>query len=481
MKLSGLERLLAKLVILALVASVGTAAFADNAKDRMELIDETEDKLDEINGLLREFDGDRDADAIGKIEDRLDEIEGLIEVLEPIYENDRNATALVKDYPGKIRDFRQSLGYLKLARENQFKVDPIAELCEDEEEDLRAGIERLLAKEDPSQADEIEDLAEDTEDKISGLVKDAANLVTTVDKLLRQAKSFNYRYKGWSNVSTALHSSANKIIAHQATALSSAERGCEDLLLGEAQDEVQDALEQLADLDQAAAQTADDFNDLRGRIDTYLDEVNKIKRADETMLDQLITAICGSDIERDGDTADKLADSITAKAQRKLQPSIDYIVSRQRDLNAELGPYLRGDSPHRSMAGRYKGLLRTNEGTVESLKESVVQGANNPKIRAASRHGQEQHKRMGGQSTYRCDKTEVVAGRGRADCVSIDKSVGCVVWEFKPSTYSQSKAMSQAKAYIPYINKQYKDNPDAAHCFPKGFEAKVASYKACGN
>lgn len=481
MKLSGWKPLFARLVILVLVAAAGTAVFADNAKQRMELIDETEDKLDEINGLLREFDGDKDADAIGKIEDRLDEIEGLIEVLEPIYENDRNATALVQDYPGKIRAFRQSLGYLKLARENQFKVDPIAELCEDEEEDLRDGIERLLAKEDPSQADEIEDLAEDTEDKISRLVEDAAKLVTTVDKLLRQAKSFNYRYKGWSNVTTALHSSANKIVAHQAKALSSAERGCEDLLLGEAQDEVQDALQQLADLDQAAEQTADDFSDLRKRIDTYLDEVKKIKRADETMLDQLITAICGSDIERDGDTADKLAESIVAKAERKLKPSIDYIVARQRDFNAELSPYLRGDSPHRSMAVRYKVLLRDNERTVESLKKSVVQGANNPKIRASSKHGIEQHKRMGQQSKYRCDKTEVVAGRGRADCVSIDKNVGCVVWEFKPSTYSQSKALSQAKGYIPYINKAYKDNPDAAHCFPKGFEAKVDSYKACGN
>lgn len=461
------------------------ATDAEKAIERMRLIGNVQDKLDDISQHFREFDADKDADAIDKISDRLGEIEGLIKDLGAIYQKDKNAKALVEDYPDVISDFRESLGQIKLARANQFKVDPIAEICEEEEDDLRDAVNKLLAKEDPSESDEIEDLAEDTEDKVSKLMKDSASLVVTVDRLLRQAKAFNYRKNNWSRVDAALDASADKIIAYQKTALQKAEQGCKDLLLGDAQDFVEDAIQELADLDQVADQRSEDFADLRKQIDTYLKEVNKIKKADETMLAELIKAICGSDIERNGDTADKLADSITSKAQRKLKPSIDYIILRQREYIEALRPYLQAGSgsPQFKQAGYYRGLLRKNQGTVDKLEESVVHGANNPRIRAASEHGKDMHERMGRDSKYSCDAVEVVAGRGRADCVSIDirKHKSCVVWEFKPSTYSNSKAMSQARAYIPYVNKKYENNPDAAGCFPKGFEAKVASYPACRN
>jgi hypothetical protein len=456
-------------------------ALADNASVRMEIIDEAEDKLADINTLLRSFDQDKDASLINKIDDKLEEIEGLIDAIQPIYEKDKNAKALIEEYPKKITDFRLALNYLKLAREKQFEIDPLVKICEDEEDDLSNAINKLLKKQDASLSDEIEDLAEDTEKKISKLTTNASKLVVLVGKLVRQAKVFSYRRNNWSNVTTALQTSADKIRTYQESSLNKLERGCEDLLLGDAQDQVKDALQQLADLDQVAEQRNEDFTDLRKRIDTYLKEVNKIKRADETMLDQLITAICGADIERNGDQADKLAKSITAKAQRKLKPSIDYIVLRQRDYSNELKPFLRNGSAQQSQAKRYMGLLHNNKKVIDKLKKSVVEGGNNPKIRAASIHGQKQHERMGKDSKYKCDAVEVVAGRGRADCVSIDKSKGCIVWEFKPSSYSKSKAMSQAKSYIPYINKKYKTNPKAAHCFPKGFSADVADYKACGN
>lgn len=470
-------------LVLIMLLGGTTAAIADNATERMGLIDDVQDKLGDINQHFREFDGDKDADAIDKISDRLDEIEDLIKELDAIYENDRNAKALVEDYPDAISDLRESLGQIKLARANQYKVDPIAEVCAEEEDDLRDAVEKLLDKQDPSEADDIEDLAEDTEDKVSKLMKDAASLVVTVDKVLRQAKSFNYRKNNWSGVKSALDTSANGIIAYQKAALDEAEQGCEDLLLGDAQDFVQDALQQLDDLDQAADQRSEDFADLRKRIDTYLKEVNTIKKADETMLAELITAICGDDIERDGGAADKLAKSITSKAQRKLEPSVDYIILRQREYIEALRPYLQSGSPQIKQAGYYRGLLRKNAEIIEKLEESVVHGANNPRIRAASEHGKDMHERMGRDSKYSCDAVEVVAGRGRADCVSIDirKHKSCVVWEFKPSTYSSSKAMSQARAYIPYINKKYENNSDAAACFPKGFEARVASYPACKN
>ena len=469
-------------LILMLLLSAASISVADNATERMLLINDVQDKLDDINGHFREFDSDENDDAIDKISDRLDEIVGLIKELDKIYENDGNATALVKDYPKKIAELRKSLSYLKLARANQFKVDPIAEICSDEEDDLRDAIDKLMAKQYPSQSDEIEDLAEDTENKISKLIKDAASLVVTVDKLLRQAKAFNYRKNNWAGVDAALDKSADKIIKYQKDALNRAEQGCDDLLLGDAQDFIEDALQELADLDQVADQRNDDFVELRKRINTYFKEVNKIKAADETMLDQLITAICGEDIERDGDAADKLADSITSKAQRKLKPSIDYIILRQREYMAAVRPFMKAGAPQKGQAIRYKILLEKNEKIVDKLKQSVVHGGNNPKIRAASAWGIKQHKDMGKNSRYACDAVEVVAGRGRADCVSIDKKKhnDCVVFEFKPSSHSHSKAMSQARAYIPYLNKKYRSKSNAAHCFPKGFVAKVADYKACG-
>ncbi len=222
--------------------------------------------------------------------------------------------------------------------------------------------------------------------------------------------------------------------------------------------------------------TQEQFDDIKKRINKFIGETNRVKRADLDLLEDLIPAICGSDIERDGDKADRAADRIINKAQRKLKPSIDYIQLRQSELQTELKRFLKSGSPFRSNGGRYMGMLRKNGKIIDKLEESVVQGANNPRIRAASVNGQRKHVEMGKKRKYRCSAVEVKAGNGRADCVSFEQ---CKVWEFKPSTYSSSKAMSQARGYIPYINRKYARTAAAAKCYPDGFEADVASYRAC--
>lgn len=222
-----------------------------------------------------------------------------------------------------------------------------------------------------------------------------------------------------------------------------------------------------------------DFRKLEDHVKKYLKDSRAARAHDKKDLRVLITAICKKDIESSGDAASRLAKSMTDKAKAGARNKFKKLTRRNTKLTNRTKRFLKSGNPFRKPAGKFMGMLRSDLKALTNVKQGVYNGANNPVIRSKLLYGQQMHRRMQGQSKFHCDKKEVRAGGGRADCVSFKH---CKVWEFKPSGYSRSTAMGQARGYIRDVNNKFKKDKAAAKCFSsgkKGFAPDVAFYKAC--
>ena len=109
-----------------------------------------------------------------------------------------------------------------------------------------------------------------------------------------------------------------------------------------------------------------------------------------------------------------------------------------------------------------------------------MNGANNPKIRAAMEYGKRKHVEM--QSS--CHEKEVSLSSGRPDCVMFSKD-DCKAIEFKPSSIGVDEAVTQARRYLADVSRYYKDDKRAVeNCRTDSsglplFTAEGKTYPAC--
>jgi hypothetical protein len=256
--------------------------------------------------------------------------------------------------------------------------------------------------------------------------------------------------------------------------------GCLLILVGIAVADAQSDLDsRKRDLDSAKREV----DSVRSDITEYLRDSREIRALDADLLDKLITAFCGSDIERDGDEAMKLAKEMTKRAKESVEkdwndldrefgdvvgeledllddlkglrnsvssiPEEDPIKSDRQALLDEIGRVI--DSVDRAMAE-----VQNDHIAASNVKQGTMQGSNNPRIRAAMEHGKVKHQEM----QRDCHASEVVLRSGRPDCVMFDNQ-DCKVIEFKPDSVGDSVARSQAEGYLADVQVYFKDDERA--------------------
>lgn len=245
------------------------------------------------------------------------------------------------------------------------------------------------------------------------------------------------------------------------------------------------------------------------KVDTFLEKSRKLREMDKTELDSLISQVCRLDVARDDDEADRLAKSIRDKVVDNVRREYESINSEGDDLLDDDVEDTLNDA--KSLRENTKSLTSNEETKAEgekllvemseaidrftnrvyqrmsddynsltNLKEGVMNGANNPRIRAAMEYGKEKHV----YNQRICEEKEVVLSSGRPDCISFQRD-SCVVWEFKPDTYSESDARSQAERYLRDVQEKFKDDRRAIENCKKDsdgkpiFEARGVTYPAC--
>jgi hypothetical protein len=251
------------------------------------------------------------------------------------------------------------------------------------------------------------------------------------------------------------------------------------------------------------------MEDISRRVNEYLEKSTNLRAMDKTDLEELINQMCKLDIERNDDEADRLATSLRDRivdnvrreydAVNALADRIDDDAERAlndakslRDNTKNLTSYPdiadevtkllseMSDAIDRFTDRTYS-KLTTDYRALTNLKEGVTNGANNPRIRASMEYGKRKHIDL--QSSFSCDEKEVVLSSGRPDCI-LFKPDACQVIEFKPDTYSESAARSEAEGYVSDVRTRFKDDSRASQCKKDSnnlpiFEAKGELYPAC--
>ena len=223
------------------------------------------------------------------------------------------------------------------------------------------------------------------------------------------------------------------------------------------------------------------YDNAKSKLEQYLDESVKLRAMDKDQLNDLITQICRLDEKRDDDEANRLAKDLTDKVVDKVKREYDHTIDDVGHLESEAKSVrdrahdLESQDEVKSDAERLRQdiektqdeitklfeRINSDRSTLDRVKEGVMNGANNPTIRARMEYGKEMHKKM--QSDFSCDEKETVLSSGRPDCIKFE-SDDCKVLEFKPDTYSESEAEAQATKYLNDVRDKFKSDDRAKKC-----------------
>ncbi len=250
------------------------------------------------------------------------------------------------------------------------------------------------------------------------------------------------------------------------------------------------------------------YDDRKSDGDKYLEHSKGLRAFDKEELDKLIKAMCGQDVERDDDAADRinkdLKDKTVDNVNRKwneiedewealtdktealliafedVRKAVKYIPDDE-SIKAARAELLEQIEKYVDASGKLHGNLNDDFKSLSNVKEGTMNGANNPRIRAALDHGKKKHIEM--QSYYSCHEKEVVLSSGRPDCILFNQD-DCKVIEFKPDTYSTGQAEDEAELYISDVVQKFKDDSRASVCKKNSdnlpiFTAQGQLYPAC--
>jgi hypothetical protein len=247
---------------------------------------------------------------------------------------------------------------------------------------------------------------------------------------------------------------------------------------------------------------------VKDTAERFLDGSRSLRSMDKEQLGQLVDQLCKLDIEPNDDEVDRVARDLRDKAIEtvrreydkttdggarvvdqieRLMNDVKALRQRARDLKSQ--DIVKDDAGRLSddadrlvdVVDRLMDKVQSDRRTLDNVKDGVMNGSNNPTIRARMEYGKEKHRYLQGYRS--CDERELVLSSGRPDCVKFETDA-CKVIEFKPDTWSESAAREQALRYIDDVRRKFKDDDRAKKCkrSPDGypvFEAVGETYTAC--
>jgi len=190
---------------------------------------------------------------------------------------------------------------------------------------------------------------------------------------------------------------------------------------------------------------------------------------------RLIDYVCELDTETPRDANERKIDSAADKM--KGLESKYFKILRAFDVTTDdIEELLSSESS--SVKTKAKNQLKkidSERNLLEAMGSTLLQGDEYPDIEENVAYMHLMHENMHKAGKYACVKGKP-SSAGAADCISVKH---CTVWEFGPSSASRSTLLKAASDAIDDVNDAYENEESAKECYPKGFVAKVATYKAC--
>ena len=442
-----------------LVIGLALAAEADDDSDRQEIENRIDNKLGEIaNDLAHVPSASSSSDVDEAVRDG-DDLKSEVERLDRVKGDDSHARDIVDHYPDYVRALDDAARGLKDIKDSEYVLDARPRDCKDAEDHLREIIKDYVGNADEKAAEGVERLPE-----IAGKLGDEwrprleewrriAERLANDDGHDRMS-SYGGR---WSDVSSALNSAAYEIFDHWTRSYDATKLACERLAKGKEHPDVVKALEDLRAFTGNVKQT---YKQLETDYRAWYAGVKELKKLTDDDRNELRQIMCtAGEYEMNAkvaEVADRWAQKIgsqygtlTGQAERLLDRA-DAVMKR---------------AP--KSAPKLKKAIQANLATMARIKDSELNGANNPKIQTRLKYGNDKHKDLQGH----CDYAEVTISSSycsnevregsdcRLDCILTGST--CTIHEIKPKTpRGEEEAAKQLRAYKGGLMTWYKRERD---------------------
>lgn len=527
---------------------VATAAWGAEPEDeRKALLEQIDEALESAADSLDDLADASSASGAQASIAQVQRIEGLLDRLS----SDTEAQKVVGSYEDHIEDFEEAAKALAALKEGQDDLEDHPGRCEERDEDLIDAVAGFVGARDAAKGlVEIPRLARDARQLAEDVVEEADDHLEEMEDLAEEARAFSESQGAWSALTSALHDAVDEVSEAIEASVEATKTACANLAKGEDhpavkrgiadlrafKDSLKDRL--IAESDRVLDEAESAWSAQRSTaeqldrdVEAHLAKSREARSLDTEALEELIVKICGYDIERDGDEAARLADSIASDAVSGARSRKDEITRAYDDLYTRLEaiydaqlPALQDRLERQAIAltsngeleqageqaedaaagasdaigrivaeidrtlGRADGIRRKLDGDLDvfnRVSAGLLAGSNNPRLRAAKDHGIRMHDQLRANSGFECLRDEVTVSGGRADCVSHSR---CRVMEFKPNSWSRGATLDDAKKYVSGVNAKFPDQEGQpwTHCWRttgptggRGFIAEEHRYPAC--
>ena len=475
-------------VVLAMFA---TLASADNESDRNSLKRDIAEKVKAISDRLSDFDRQSDE---GRADDALSyasDLKDMVSRLRDVQEDDSEAHAIVDNYPGYIDAFRESIRYLKAIKHVQFAADGVADRCTHDEADLQTMIRSYGSRPDddtgPAQlASRGQDLG-----KLYGPLLDRVKDANTAFASNASYARFDISVSSsdpWADVRSRYSDSVERMKSYWSDKWSPIDIACKRLPLGEQHPDIVKALADLAtytgNVKQTVRQLKHDFNQ-------WLADARKVREMTDQDHKELRDVMCTQGVDEQD-----ITDKVNALADRWAS----QISSAYGTLLGQSDRLL--DRATSDKLAKYKGAkevfdgINANRVTLAKIKNSDLQGSNNPKIKVKMQYGTNYHaswscsgyKEFPISKDY-CDNAIRSGSNCIADCLVTGST--CKILELKPDNQAaRDMGDKQREAYRAGLKTWFekdkdsllKDYPNVASCIRDGqiaTDSDLVTYKFC--
>lgn len=328
------SRFLSALVVGAIL-SVALLALADGESDRRELIGRVEGVLKDIASDLSGADGRSSSNELQQGIRRLDELAAYLSKLEEVAGGDSTARNMVDRYPGYASKFKEAAQYLVRLKDKQSSLEKLPRYCEDLDKDLNRAIEKYVATKDPAGLDDLPKAAEKAQKELDYKWREAESTRREMEDWKGRAGSFSESDGRWSDVTSQLRSSADRVFRAWEHDWKRSEKACQDLKRGASHPAVDRGMRELSQF-------------ARGRDDLYRELENHLREA---------------------------ARHVTNVHQHSSEGELDYAVRKADDVTSTIGKlkYVEGaDRRAQHIVANWPAMVadfRTALGHLRSLKK----------------------------------------------------------------------------------------------------------------
>lgn len=455
----------------------GLEKLVDSDKARGALYQRMDQLLEQVAGLLSDIPSRSGTSELDSALSLADQLLSALDTLKSARGEDDKARRISDAWPDKVKELRRAIEALKLGKAQQNVIDRAQEVCKNAEGELQALTQKRLADPDDAEAGvkAISERAERLGSEFRGRLEAADRKREELDRHASEAMRFDFTEGKWGPVRERVHAAARGILGYFGERLATAKSECGRLAMGVQHPLVVDTLKKLGDTRSSAQRT---YDRVKAEYEQWKSDRKDLRpggRFRQENVDKIRLAICDGDEEQLEDRAKNAADRAAAAIQERksallarLQKLIDEFKAAETNKDSVVGDLAR--KLLRNMRDSFKRL----DGAAVN---TVLRGANNPKLNSRIQLGLRKHKEMQADSG-RCTYAEVKVPGGSIDCVKVS-SGRCEVIEIKPNNEAaRAKGRQQLERYKASLEEMHRGGnlPEQVKPCIVGGKLSIAEY-----